>query len=176
MSSQNWRSLSGFQRHITLKPTSSRPRPSSLQLAPGDDHAADERVDDALVGAVRGVRRDRQVRLVGDREADDRAPPAEPADGGRDELLEPRDVALVALGRVVADLDLAPEPGERVVAHEPADLPDARGAVRPEEAVQAQDELPALRPQRLQRLGRLRRGPRERAPPAWRRRCPRAAA
>ena len=28
MSSQNCRSLSGFQRHITLKPTSSRPRPS----------------------------------------------------------------------------------------------------------------------------------------------------
>jgi hypothetical protein len=64
---------------------------------------------------------------------------------GFHELLEPRDVPLVPVRRVVADLDLAAEPRERVMANETAQLPDPLHAVRPEQAIEAQDEALAVR-------------------------------
>ena len=76
-------------------------------LGAGGDHALHERVADPGVEAVGGVRRAGQVGLVGDRQRDHRAPRRERAHGGADVLQPARDVAGVAVGRVVADLQLA---------------------------------------------------------------------
>jgi hypothetical protein len=127
-----------------------------LELLARDDHAAHQRVDDPVVRAVGRVRRDRQVRLVGDREAGQRGVRADRANRLADEGLEAGDVALPSLGRVVAQLHLAAQPRAAVPVDVGGEAADRRGAVGPEQPVEAQDEVAPGRPHLLQRGDRPR--------------------
>src|SRR3954463_9504233 len=83
---------------------------------------------------------------------------AEAVDHAADEGGPGRDVALLLGARVVAELELDLEAGLRVAVGQLLEVLHPLLAVRPEEAVQAEDERDArVRPQLPQRLDLLRR-------------------
>ena len=126
-------------------------QPEPAHLALGGDHAGDERLRRALVGAVRGIRRERDVDLVGDLERDHRADAAEAPDHLAHVVAPGAQVALLARARVIAhlQLDQVAAPGE--AASQPEVAPEGGLAVGPEEAVEAQHERPAGRAQARER-------------------------
>ena len=122
-------------------------RSPSTHLVTGGDHPLHERPPRAAVGAVRRVRRDREVDLVGDLKRHHAPDPPE-APHHLPHVPPPgRDVALLAPVGVIAHLELDQVAAPGKAAGQPEVAAKARFAVGPEEAVEAQDEGPAGSPQ-----------------------------
>src|SRR4029078_6478473 len=103
-------------------------------------HAADERIARTLVGAVGGVRREAQVHLVRDLEADHAGVGAEAAHHLAHVLDPGVDVALLLGARLVAHLELDRKAVARVLLGERQERAEAALSVAPEEAREPQRE------------------------------------
>ena len=119
-------------------------------------HTVDQCHPCALVAAIGGVGCDWvEVHLVRDLESDHSRVGAEPPHDLADEPHPCVDVPLLLRRRVVAELKLHAIPALRVEPRQLQEMVDALLPVRPEEAIQAQDERPLLGAQLAKRRERL---------------------